>query len=113
MTKRDDQTLLRHMLDSAREAQAFVEGKSRDDLSSDRLLALGVVKAIEVVGEAARGVSHTMQAAHPDVAWREIVGMRNRLVHDYTEINFDIVWQVATTDLPMLVRQLEHIVDAK
>jgi uncharacterized protein with HEPN domain len=108
----DDETRLRHMLDGAREALAIAGRRARDDPQSDRVLALALVKLIEIVGEAAAKVTHQYQEAHPGVPWRQIVGMRHVLVHDYDRIDFDVVWSVVTTDLPALVAVLEPIVPA-
>ncbi len=75
-----DQIRLRHMLDAAREAVLFTEGKSREDLDGDRLLALALMKCIEIVGEAAANVSTACRDTLPTVPWKSILGMRNRLV---------------------------------
>lgn len=69
------------MLDHAREAMSHARGRSRQDLESDRLLALGLVRLLEVVGEAAARVPENVRAKHPDIPWQEIVGLRNRLIH--------------------------------
>ena len=73
----DDATRLRHMRDAAAEAVRFAEGKTRADLDADRQLVLALVKCIEIVGEAASGVSAAMRERRPDVPWRAIVAMRN------------------------------------
>jgi uncharacterized protein with HEPN domain len=106
----DDETRLRHMLDGAREAIAIAGRRARDDPQADRVLALALVKLIEIVGEAAAKVTRQFQEAHPEIPWRQIVGMRHVLVHDYDRIDFDVVWSVVTTDLPALVAVLEPIV---
>ena len=106
----DDDTRLRHMLDAAREAISFVKGKQRRDLDNDRQLALSLVKCIEIVGEAGAHVSDEMRQAHQDIPWRVIVGMRNRLIHGYYEIDLDRVWDTISKNLPPLIAQLENIV---
>ncbi len=94
------------MLDATREAVAFVCGKTREDLQRDRLLALGLTKCIKIIGEAASKLSPERQATLPHVPWEDIVGMRNRLIHAYFEVDLDIVWDVVTTDLPGLADNL-------
>ncbi len=89
----DDLVRLRHMLDAAREALRFCEGRLRADLGSNRMLLLSVVKSIEIVGEAATQISPESRRELPDIPWDDIVGTRNRLVHAYFRINLDIVWQ--------------------
>lgn len=95
------------MLDSAREAQSFVQGRTRHDLDTDRMVTLALVKCIEIIGEAASAVSATTTQRLSSIPWRNIIGMRNRLVHDYTRIDLDILWTVATLDLPALISELE------
>jgi len=106
---KNDRVRLLHMRDAAREAVGFAAGRSRADLDTDRMLNLSLVRLIEVIGEAAGRVSADTQAKYPGIPWSDITGMRHRLVHGYDEINLDIVWEVATVDLPALMTQLEQI----
>ena len=85
---------MRHMLDHAREAVAFVGGKTRADIDADRLLSLALVRLLEVVGEAANRVPTNEQARHPGIPWPEVVGLRNHLVHGYDQVDFDILWKI-------------------
>ncbi|MGA2326540.1 MAG: HepT-like ribonuclease domain-containing protein [Bryobacteraceae bacterium] len=87
---------LRHMLDAAREALALGAGRTSRDLSRDRTLALALVKCIEIIGEAAAKVSSDTRAKHDDIPWTDIVGMRNRLVHLYFDIDLDRVCDTIT-----------------
>lgn len=107
MTKLDDETRLHHMLDCSRKVEAFMRGKTRTDLEADEMLALAVVRLIEVVGEAANNVSAAKQAELSRIPWRQMVGMRNRLIHAYFEINYGVIWDTATINIPALVAQLE------
>jgi uncharacterized protein with HEPN domain len=106
----DDSTRLRHMRDAAREALAFAEGKQRADLDKDRQLALAILKCIEIVGEASAAISIETTSRYPEIPWRQIRGMRNRLVHGYYEIDLDVVWDTVTHNLGLLLRELERIV---
>ena len=81
------------MLDAAREAVSFARGRTRGDLNADRQLVLSLVKDIEIVGEAATRVSEPARRRLPEMPWERIVGMRNRLVHAYFDVNLDIVWK--------------------
>jgi uncharacterized protein with HEPN domain len=110
MPRHDDGIRLQHMLDAAREAVAFTEGRARADLDTDRMLQLSLVKLLEVVGEAARGVSQECRSRLPQIPWQQIVGTRDRLVHGYFDVDWDIVWTIATGDLPPLITELERIV---
>ncbi|GAG22663.1 unnamed protein product, partial [marine sediment metagenome] len=101
---------VRHILDAAREAVNFSEGRSRADLDTDRKLNLSLVRLLEIIGEAARGLSQEFRQEHPDLPWKSMVGIRDRLIHGYFDINLDVVWQTVTEDLPPLIAQLEKIV---
>ena len=109
MSRRDDATRLRHMLDHARELAAFTRGKSVGDLERDRILELAVTRLLEVIGEAARRVSEPMRVAHPEIPWADIWGMRNALIHVYDEIDHRVVWRTIEVDVPVLIAQLERI----
>ena len=105
----DDSVRIRHILDAAREAVAFSQGRSRADLDTDRKLNLSLVRLLEVIGEAARGVSSNFRRAHPQLPWKSMVGMRDRLIHAYFDVNLHVVWETVTDDLPPLIAQLEKI----
>lgn len=107
--QRDDRIRLQHMLDGAREALSFAEGKRREELDEDRLLVLGLVKAIEIIGEAAYQVSESTRADVPGVPWEDIIGMRHRLVHAYFDINLDVLWRTVLDDLPPLIAPLQSV----
>jgi uncharacterized protein with HEPN domain len=95
------------MLDHAREALGFIDGKRREDLDADRLRCLALVRLLEIVGEAAGRMPEDVCAAHPQIPWAQIVALRNRLIHGYDSIDLNILWQILTGDLPPLVTQLE------
>jgi uncharacterized protein with HEPN domain len=109
--REDDQIRLHHMLDAAREALGFVADRERRDLNTDRMLVLALVKSIEIIGEAGARVSEEGRDATPNVPWPEIVGMRNRLVHVYFDVNLDVVWATIRNDLPALVATLQGVLD--
>jgi uncharacterized protein with HEPN domain len=103
----DDDTRLRHMLESGREAMRFAEGRRREELDRDRQLVLALVKCVEIVGEAAARGTTEGRARFPSLPWNDIVGMRNRLIHGYYEVDLEQVWLTVRDDLPVLVRELE------
>ena len=104
---RDDSAYLIDMLLAARDAMSFTEGMSFDDFARDRRTQLSVLKSVEIVGEAAAQVSEEVRRANPDIPWREIVGLRNRLVHVYFDIDLPVVWDTVRDDLPALIALLE------
>ena len=107
----DDQVRLTHMLDAAEDAINFTRDKTREDLDLDRMLTLALVKSIEIVGEAAVRVSDETKNEFLEIPWRNIIGMRNRLIHTYFDINLDILWQTILQDLPLLKDQLRRTID--
>jgi uncharacterized protein with HEPN domain len=96
------------MRDHAQELIELLGPRSRADLDSDRVLALAVVRLLEIIGEAAGRIPAEEQARRPEVPWHSIIGLRNRLIHGYDDIDHDIVWQIVTTDLPSLASELSR-----
>jgi len=103
MSKLDDLTRLQHMRDSAVEAVQFSKAHDRQDLDQNRMLSLALVRLLEIIGEAANQVSEPCQQKNSRIPWREIIGMRNRIVHAYFDVDLDIVWEVVFQDLPTLL----------
>lgn len=87
----------------------FLEGKTYDDLRKDKLLFFGVVKNIEIVGEAANNLTKELRAQHTEVCWKDVIAMRHVLVHDYYNIDAHTAWQTAQDNLPQLRVQIESI----
>ena len=107
---KDDSIRIRHILDAAREAISFSDDRSRTDLDTDRKLNLSLVRLLEIIGEAARGISEEYRQTHSDLPWNKMIGMRVRLIHGYFDVNLDVVWETVTKDIPLLIDQLEKIV---
>jgi uncharacterized protein with HEPN domain len=106
---RDDAYVL-DMLLAARKALQFAKGIAWEHFSRDEILQNAIMRQIQVIGEAARCVSPDYREDHPQVPWRDIVAMRNRLVHEYFRILPHRVWDVVEKDLPKLTRVLESLV---
>ncbi|MFO7633010.1 MAG: DUF86 domain-containing protein [Caldilinea sp.] len=104
----DDLVRLQHMLDAAEEAVSFAQGQTRADLEQDRKLVLALVKAVEIIGEAAYRISPDVQEQMSEIPWDDIIGMRHRLVHAYFDINLDILWRTVQDDLPPLIAVLQQ-----
>jgi uncharacterized protein with HEPN domain len=110
MTLQDDLSRLRHIRDASDEALQFIAYQTKDDLKNNRMLALSLVKELEIIGEAANNISQECQSRYPGIPWGDIIGMRNRLVHAYFGIDYDIVWQTVTENLPSLLSQIQIII---
>ena len=105
----EDQVRLRHMIEAAEQVRSFVAGRERPDLDTDRMLLFALVRAIEIIGEAASKVSDGTRNAHLDIPWKAMVGMRNRLIHAYFDVDADILWVAATVEIPALLVHLEAL----
>jgi uncharacterized protein with HEPN domain len=105
----DDRVRFGHILDALNSAARFIDGKQRDDLDGDELLLFGLVRAIEIVGEAASRISQQTRLELPHLPWDLIIGMRNRLVHAYFDVDRDILWTTATEAAPQLAAQVARL----
>ncbi len=112
MSKRDATVRYRHMLDNALKARTLTKGKKREDLDTDWVGTLALVRLLEVIGEAAGRVPTEDQRQHPEIPWPEIIGLRNRLIHGYDSVDLDILWHIVSKDLDPLIAALERIVPA-
>ena len=98
------------MLDHAREAVEMVVGKTQADLAQHRMLELALIRLVEIIGEAATRVGSEMKSSNPQVPWREIIGMRNRLTHGYDTVDLKVLWDTIAEDLPPLITDLDKII---
>lgn len=107
---RDRATLL-DILRACRLPCQFIEGLDRDTFLDDLKTQAAVLHEIMIVGEAVRRLSEGVQTANPALPWRQIAGMRNRLIHRYETVDLEEVWRTATSDIPKLIAQIEPLVD--
>jgi uncharacterized protein with HEPN domain len=111
MTRHNDQLSMRQMLDHAVEALQLAQGRTRSDLDKDRVFALAQTRLLEILGEAAGRISAATQSKHPGIPWSGITGLRNRLIHGYDQVDFDVLWTIIDSDLPPLISKLELILE--
>ncbi len=104
-----DVAYLRDMLGACREVVEFARGRSWSEYQSNTMLRRSIERSIEIVDEAARGVSSECQASHPAIPWDRIIPSRHRLAHEYDRIDDSIVWSIATRHIPALLADLESI----
>jgi uncharacterized protein with HEPN domain len=112
MTQRDDLVYVGHMLDTATKAIDFVQDLTREDFDNNELLRLSLTHLLQIIGEAARRVSSEFRAVHSHIDWKAIVGMRSKVVHDYLNVDEDIVWDTVINELPSLMKELEKILNS-
>jgi uncharacterized protein with HEPN domain len=113
MSRRDPEIAIKQILSHAREAVDLSKGKERADLDSDRLLNLALTRLIEIIGEAANRVPDSIQSKYPDLPWLQMIGARNRLIHGYDSVDFDILWTIVKYDLPFLISRVDSILGQK
>lgn len=109
----DDPDRMGHMLESAEKALRLARGRKRADFDQDELLQLALTRLVEMIGEAASRVTQHTRDRHRELPWGDVIGTRNRIVHDYYLVNLDILWQIVTHDLRPLVESLKRILAPK
>ena len=109
MSKRDDGLYLTDMWDAIIKIEKYIGQKSFEEFVADDLVYDAVMRQLTILGEAANSVSKGIREQYPDVSWFEIVGLRNRLMHEYSNVEDDIVWGTFVNDLPVLKQQLEKM----
>lgn len=109
MSERQDINCLNDMLEAARRAVNFSTGLSYDDFVKDIKTQDAVVRNIEIIGEAAKNVSENTRDKFPHIPWKQVAGMRDKLVHHYFGVNIDIVWDVVRKDLELLISNLSGV----
>jgi len=109
MPRRRDSVFIAQMVEAAEAALEFTGGQTAASFAGNRLVGYAVVRAVQLVGQAAHNVSPELQAAHAEIPWREMIGMRNVVVHDYADVDLSLVWKTVREDLPGLIERLNAI----
>jgi uncharacterized protein with HEPN domain len=107
MTK--DEVYLKHILDAISDIEQFISGLSQDDFFRNREKQFAVVRALEVIGEATKNLSGELKSKYPDIDWRKIAGMRDRLIHAYFAVDLPLVWDTVQIDIQLLEKQAKKI----
>ena len=110
-TERDFRDYLHNMLEAADKVALFIQGMTEQQFLVDEKTQYAVVRALEVIGEAAKKVPGAIRSQQPDLPWREVVGMRDKLIHDYFGVNLAVVWKTATEDAPRIAAVLRKTVE--
>jgi uncharacterized protein with HEPN domain len=99
------------MLDAAEKALSFTAGMTREAFEADPKTVFATIRALEVVGEAAKKVPDSVRTAHASVPWSDMAGMRDVLIHDYFGVDLGVVWETLRSDLPALISELRRVLD--
>lgn len=106
-----DLVYLKHVLDAIDQIEVYLEGVSTEDFFGAKLTQDGVIRQLEIIGEACKQISEPTKRAYPHVSWMQIISLRNRLIHAYFSINLQTVWEIAEIDLPLLKAEISQIVN--
>ena len=104
--KRNDTVYLSHIWDAITQIEIYTAGLSYDQFSQTRLVQDGVIRQLEIIGEASRNLSDDFRDQHSELPWLQIIGLRNRLIHAYFEVNLGIIWDIVQNDLPPLKQRV-------
>ena len=108
--KLDDKTRLNHILESAQDAISFLGRMTVDELDKNKMVLQAIVRTVEIIGEAASQLSLEHRESHPEIPWNKIVGMRNRLIHAYFDIDYELVFSTVKSDIPILIEQVKRLI---
>jgi uncharacterized protein with HEPN domain len=108
---KSDFVFLNHVLDAINQIEIYTSGLSYHQFSGDRLKQDGVIRQLEIIGEASRSLSDGFRAQHADLPWQQIIGLRNRLIHAYFDINLGIIWDIVQVDIPALKRGVGSLLE--
>lgn len=112
MSKRGIKLYLEDIQDSIRKIEKYARGSSFDEFSRDEQLIDAVVRNLSIIGEAVKNIPKEIKAKNPDMAWNEIKGMRNKVVHEYFGIDEEILWKTVQDDLPIFKKQIAKLLKA-
>ena len=101
--------LVRHMLTETNFILSHVNGKSKEEVIHDEVLCRAVVRSIEIIGEATKKISKSFTQTHNEIPWSAMAGMRDKLIHDYLDVDLDVVWKTIEVDLPLLKELISNI----
>ena len=108
--KRDDTVYLRHILDAIRLIEEYTKGMSENEFLANSMAHDAVVRQIEIIGEAARNISDEFRETHSKLPWGKMTGICNKIIHEYFNINYAIVWDTVKDDLPSLRKSVEKLI---
>ena len=107
--KRNIKLFLSDIVESIENIESFSKGITKDKFEKNKLRQSAVIRQLEIIGEAASNIESDYRANNAEIPWRTIIGLRNVLIHDYMDVDLDVVWQIITQDLPVLAMQVDKI----
>lgn len=111
--KKEDKVYLRHILDAIFRIEEYIKGVEYNKFVDNHLIQDGVIRQIEIIGEASKRLSEEIRDKHPDIPWKDIAGMRDKLIHNYLGVDIDAVWDTVEKDVPLLKNKLKNLFEKK
>lgn len=109
--KRTNKHYFKDILDYAKTSLEFIENTSYEEFSSDKKIVFATVRALEVIGESSNRISNDLKEKYSQLPWIEMRGLRNRIIHNYDDIDYVIIWNVLKNEIPKLIAQIELIIN--
>jgi uncharacterized protein with HEPN domain len=104
---------LEDIVDATEKIEQFISGMTYDQFAKDSKTAYAVIRALEMIGEASKQIPLSLKESHPEVAWKEVAGIRDKLIHDYFGVNLEVVWKTAVEDVPYLSSHIRRILSGQ
>ncbi len=106
---KNDHVYLEHILESIRKIEDFVNGITKFEFDQSILIQDAVIRNIEIIGEATKKISKQFTQSHPEIPWQDMAGMRDKLIHDYLDVDLEVVWKTVESDLPLLKELIQNL----
>ncbi len=109
--EKSDNIFLIHILDSISKIEQYLDGIEKEEYDKNTLIQDGVIRQLEIIGEAAKNISSALRESNTQLPWQDMAGMRDKLIHHYFGIDAELVWETAKNDLPFLKSEIQNILD--